>query len=202
MIIKTARILLIILFLILGIVLLKPRQASASEGLFELSSTTNQDYRCFAPSIQLLDSSYRVVITCRDLVYPAGDDIFSYMLWANPVDGGKAIKLGVLGFGRDEFKTKAAFSTLFVTTEKNKKTKTPEGPVVMRGNIKRISFLDKKEREAGEEEIAPTDEQEATPSPTPSTRDRLIAGIKRAGLVALLAFAAIIGLVFVITRSK
>lgn len=192
------------LFISLTALLLLSKVTFASEGLYEMESTNENDYRCFAVSIQLLDLSYRVVITCRDLLYPAGDDIFTYTLWKAPEDGDDPEKLGELGFGRAEFKTKGAFSTLFVTTEKSKKAKSPEGPVVMRGDAERIAFLDKEEEEE-EEEITDgeeTTEDEAVLSPTPSARDRLIQGIKRAGLVAVLAIAAIIGLIFVLTRPK
>lgn len=181
-------------------VLIVPKTTYASEGTIELRSTTGESYRCYAASIQMIDLNYTIPITCRDLLYPAGEDIFTYLVWATPINGGKPIKLGALGLGRATFKTKAKFSSLFVTTEKNSKTKTPSGTIVMRGDVKKITFLEGSKTPGLEEESV--FEKEATPSPTPSTRERLVAGLKRAAVVSVLALGALIGLVFVLTRKR
>ncbi len=178
------------------------KPASASEGTVELRSATTNSYRCFVASVQMIDLKYRVLVTCRDLLYPAGDDIFTYMLWGTPVSGKSAIKFGELGLGRAEFRIKTAFSNLFVTTEKNAKTKEPTGPVIMKGNVKRIAFLDNKVSAPAEEEIDAPDEVVASPSPTLSTKDRLVAGLRKAGVASLLALVAVFGLVFVLTRGR
>lgn len=179
---------------------LTAKTSYASEGVVELRSTTGDNYRCYTVSLQMLDLNYHLSVSCRDLLYPAGDEVFTYMVWANPSGEGKPIKLGELGFGRAQYKTKEPFSSLFVTTERDKRTKTPTGPVVMRGSANRIAFLEGPQTPILEEAAeAPST---ATPSPSPSARERLLTGLRRAGMVALFALAAVIGLVFVLTRPK
>jgi len=182
------------------------KEVAASDGLIELRSTNGNNYRCFVASLKMQDNAYRVLVSCRNLIYPANDSVFNYILWANPVKNGQAFKLGALGLGRASFSTKTAFSNLFVTTESSSKTKTPEGQVVMRGSVTPITFLEEvtTPTPTSEEEISP-EEQKETPTETPaqlSTRERLVLGLRRAGIVSLLALVAIIGLVFVITRSR
>jgi len=195
----------LVLFLIslaLSVVVSKVR---ASEGTIELDSVTGAPYRCFAASIRMQSLEYRIPTTCVNLIYPADENIFNYVLWATPVTGGNPVKLGTLGLGRGEYKTKTSFSNLFVTTESNKDTKTPAGRVVMRGDVNEILFL----KEAvtptpeDEEEITPTEGEEETVEPeTLTTRQKLGLALRRAGIAALFALVALIGLIFVITRSR
>lgn len=187
------------LLLFSAVVLLAARPARASEGTVELRATTEENYRCFAASLQMQDLFFRVLVSCRDLIYPAGPNIFTYIVWAIPSAGGGQIKLGELGFGKAEFRTNETFSSLFVTTEADRNVRSPTGPVVMQGRMSSILFLDR-----------PT-----TPTPVPegeteaqveiqelSNRERLSLGLRRAGLAALLALLAVIGLVFVLTRGR
>ena len=129
----------VFLFLFLGIsftgLLVFAGKTLASEGTIELESVTGAPYRCFAASIRMQNLEYRIPMTCINLIYPADENIFNYILWATPSAGGNPLKLGALGLGRGEYKTKTSFSSLFVTTESNKDTKTPSGRVVMRGDI-------------------------------------------------------------------
>ena len=186
-------------FVTMGL-LLAVNSAWASEGDIELRSTTGEDYRCRASSY-FIGGVFDIPISCRDLIYPAGPNIFTYVVWANPKAGGNPVKLGSLGFGTAHFKTKTAFTNLFVTTEVNNKVKRPEGRVVMQGLVQPITLL----------------ERPSTPTPTPegeemgeegpetqelSGREKLLIGFRRAGLAAILALAAVIGLVFVLTRAK
>jgi len=176
-------------------------KAIASEGTFDIQSTTGETYKCWAASLRMQNLNYTIVVGCRDLLYPAGENIFSYVVWATPLEGDRPIKLGLLGFGKAQFSTKAPFSQLYVTTEVNGNTKTPEGPVVMRGNVKPIAFL-----EVRTTPTPSTEGEEITPQPPPvqekSIRERLILGFRRAGLAALLAIIAIIGLIYVLTKSR
>jgi hypothetical protein len=189
-----------ILFSMLFSFLLTIQTVNASEGTVELKSTTNSNYRCYATSIQMIDLNYNVSITCRDLLYPSGDDIFNYMLWATQVKDGKPLKLGALGLGRAAFKTIVPFSNLFVTTESNVKSKTPTGTTVMAGDVKPIAFLQETKPQPEETQ---TPAEEETPTPTgQSTKDRLVSGLKRAALVSLFALLALVGLVFVLTRKR
>jgi hypothetical protein len=187
-------------------------KVKASEGTVELESITAEDYRCFAASIQMLNWNYNILVTCRNLIYPAGDNIFQYVVWADPIEKGKPIKLGTLGLGRANFNTKTPFSSLFVTTEINKRVKEPEGPTVMIGNVERITFLD--EPSPAEVIDIREDEEEITPAlttqipttseerPTTTESNRLVRGLRRAGIVIGIALIVIVGIVFVLTRMR
>ncbi len=202
---KIAKIPILILSFILELFLFA-KITSASEGTIELRSTTQEKYKCFAASLRMQNLEFEIPFSCRNLIYPVDDTIFNYVVWAQPLEAGKdPIRLGTLGLGKGKFKTKTPFSALFVTVEARGDTKTPSGKVVMRGTVKPIEFLEK------EEEEIPTPSPTLSPErPQPqeeapkvlSTREKLVLAIKRAGLAALLALAGLIGLVFVITRSK
>jgi len=174
------------------------KNASASEGLIELSSTTGQNLRCFASSLLMQDGNYVIPITCRNLVYPVEEGIFSYFVWATPLGGGSPVRLGELGFGRAEYKIRTAFSSLFVSVEQNKKTRTPSGTIVMRGNVAPIIFLETSPTPSPEGLVV----EEPTPTPKPSLRTKVSTAVKRAGIAVLLAVVAVMGLVFVLTRPK
>lgn len=198
-----------VLSILLLIGVLTTTNVKASEGLIELRSTTGESYRCFAASIGA-GGQFRVPITCRDLIYPIEPGINHYVLWANRVDGGNNIKFGRLEFGQKNFNTNQSFSSMFVTAERNGDVRQPEGRVVMQGNVQPITFLDRPttptpvpetqtiDEEAGNGEAVDKDEivEELT------TRDKLITGLKRAGIVAFFALIALVGLIFVITRSR
>jgi hypothetical protein len=180
--------------------------SSASEGTFELRSTDSNKYKCFAASLQMQNLNYKIIISCRNIVFPIDETIYSYILWANPKDGGDIFKIGTIGLGRGEYALKPAFTSLFVTAEQNPSVKIPTGKVVMKGSIKPITFLEKEVTISEEEEGAETGDAK-TPTSTPETqkvsvRDRLLTGLKRAGLASGLALIAILGLVFVLTRPR
>ncbi len=172
----------------------------ASEGTIEMLSTTAEDYRCWVASVRMQNQDFRIAFTCRNLIYPVDDNVFNYVLWTQPLDGSKPVKLGVLGLGKGEFRTQKPFSELFVTTEKSKDVKSPENPVIMRGSVESLEAFfgrptptptptpEKKTTEAGGQEL--------------TTRQKLLLALRRAGIAALIALVAIIGLVFVITRSR
>lgn len=184
----------------------------ASDGVVELRSTNDKDYRCFAlSSILETTTSYTVLVTCRELIYPPEASLISYMMWANPVDGGNALRLGKLGVGKAMFKSPKAFSSLFVTTESSTTARTPQGEVVMTGTIGPISFLERPTtptptptptEEGGEDQSQANGSEEEKDASQLTTRQKLILGLQRAGLVALIALIAIVGLVFVVSRSR
>lgn len=93
--------------------LLSPKSVSGSEGTVELRSTGAPDYRCFVASLKMQDQRYRVLVSCRDLIYPGGETVFTYLVWANPIGGGNPFKLGELGFGKADFRIKRSFHRTF-----------------------------------------------------------------------------------------
>ena len=131
--------------LALAILPLFTNYTKASEGTTELRSTTGKDYRCFVASMRV--GNYKILVGCRDLIYPTG----SYVLWATSTEDDKPIKLGTLDYGRKEFSSNKAFSSLFVTIESSSKVKSPTGAVVMQGTTQPLSLL----------------ERPTTPTPTP-----------------------------------
>ncbi|KKQ37122.1 MAG: hypothetical protein US53_C0027G0002 [Candidatus Woesebacteria bacterium GW2011_GWA1_37_7] len=200
---KSLKIVLLITFLSLTFVVLKnPTTIHASEGTFDIVSTTPESYRCFATSLLRDNNKFKLIFSCRDLLYPPDEDLFEYIMWANLVSETKPQKLGTLGRGRGEFEVGKPFSELYVTIEKNGGVNQPQGPIVMSGVVKSIDLLDPRFSPSptsveGEPEIS-----EAPKAQQLSTRDKLIIGLRRAGLVALFALIALIGLIFVLTRSR
>jgi hypothetical protein len=175
----------------------------ASEGYIEMGSTINEPTRCWAASVLMQDEYYNIIVDCRDLIYPVDTGVYVYAVWANPVGvANSPFKLGELGMGRAFFKTKTPFSSIYVTTE-NPGYRNPSNRVVMRGNVQNIDYLNSSNTTITQ---SPTTNVNQTPTPTIaatiSAKDRILLGLRRAGIVALVALIAIIGLVFVITRSK
>lgn len=180
----------------------------ASEGTFELRSTVGQESRCFAASLLMQDRAYTILITCRDLIYPAEFDLTNYILWAQPIDGSKAVNLGQLGYGKATVRTTKAFSSLFVTTEGNPGVREPAGKLVMKGNNIPVTFLESPtsptlspEAEEGKETEGEA-EKDVSETKNLSTKEKLFLALRRAGIAALLALVALIGLIFVVTRAR
>ena len=163
----------------------------ASEGTAELTSTKGQVMRCDAYSMLMENYEYQISLNCRDLIYPPKPDAFSYILWATPTQNDKPLNIGELGVGKGNFKTKTAFSKLFVTIESDVRTKAPEGEIVMEGTIQGIPFLDK----AGE--VSQPESEKVTPSPT-STPARTTSSARNILGKILGTGAIILGLVLVV----
>jgi len=199
LIILTSTILSLVMFFVLV------KKVSASEGTFELESNTRDNFRCFAASLLLENRKYKVIITCRNLLYPPNEELFSYILWANSFTDNKQVKLGSLGIGKATFDTNKPFNHLYVTVEKDKKAKSPSGTIVMQGDLQKLSFLENIQsptptEEVDEEEIM-KDETQKEEQPL-STKDKLLTGLRRAGLIAFVALVALIGLIFVVSRAR
>ncbi len=195
----------IIIFAAFTAFFLLTKKVLASEGTIELRSETGGPYRCWASSIRMQNLEYRIPFSCKYLIYPADENIFNYVVWINPKSGGNVVKLGTLGLGRGEFKTKTSFTSMFVTTESSKETKKPTGNTVMSGEVEPIDFLVQAvsptptpEEEA---QITGQEEQQKTTQQL-STREKLFLALRRAGIAALVVLVALIGLIFVVTRSR
>lgn len=183
-------------FVFVFVFLSSQKLAYASEGTAKIRSVTNEDYRCFLSSLQNEKFVYKILVSCRNLLYPNNSGTYSYILWAQGAD--KPFKLGPLGLGKAQFETKKPFTNLFVTTEANVGIKAPSKGIVMRGTIERISFLDN-----------PT---KATPTPTKipgekvqesNQSSKLATALKRVGLViALITLLIIISFLIILVRSK
>lgn len=193
--------------------LIAPRETYASEGTFEIRSTNRETYRCWASSLYMPNYRYRIIIGCIDLIYPPQPpELYRYyIIWANPISGGKAIRLGELGGGKGNFEVREPFSELFVTLENANNIKVPSNQVVMRGRVEPIGFLLRSTTptptpriDETSEEVIDEEVDQKTPSDTSqlSTREKLVLALRRAGIAAVVALVVIIGLVFVVSRSR
>lgn len=183
--------------------------ANASEGLVELRNRVNSDARCFAASVLMQDQNYQILVSCRDITYPGGTEVFNYTVWANPTDGGGAFKLGVLNLGKVQFRTQKSFGTLFVTKEQNTGVSAPTGPIVMQGSVRPIALLQEKNLNTpsttpgtNQPEIVPPSPGESLETPVPTSAPRTgVAKFLTSGILAVIGIAGIIFLLFIITKK-
>jgi len=169
--------------------------AKASEGIIELENKEGTSARCYALSVIMTELNYNVLMTCRDIIYPGGTDVFHYVVWANRVDSDNSFKLGTLGLGKILFESQKPFTGLFVTKEKSSKVSSPTGPVVMQGQVRSIplfsNFVPSELDGANLPELTPT------PAPPPGGITNLF---RVGGALAIVAIAGIILLVLFLTR--
>lgn len=193
--------LLSILFVLWATSFLLASAAWAKEGAVELKSTTGAASRCFAASILLQSSRYRIVVSCRDLIYPPAQELLYYVLWANTEAGGNPTRLGDISFGKAEFTFNRPFTSLFVTKEANARPRGPSENVVMRGEVRPISFL---EGPAPEPTVAEAEEVPAkeTPSKTQAGARNIFTTILLLVFIGSFILIGIGGLIFFILRAR
>ncbi len=183
-----------------------PKNANANVGTANIRSTTSEDYRCFAASLIMPDKTYLVSVNCANLIYPPlPPEVSSYVLWGTPPTGKGVIKLGDLAKGEARFVVKQSFTSLYVTIEPNVGAKIPSKNIIMSGNIEPISFLQRPTSPTPtiEPTKAATEQPKKTTDTTNlSTKDKLVLALRRAGIAAIIALVAIVGLIFVVTRSR
>ncbi|GEM_PF-5569590 len=185
---------------LLGLILTSPKLASASEGIFELRNTAGQMARCWVASVLMPDFNYSVLVSCRDIIYPAGPELNSYILWATPVDGKGYIKLGQLGRGKVEYKTPKQFVELFVTLEQNEGKNEPTTPAVMRGYLQKISFLDKEPSSV--EEVALKEKPTVTPTLVKAPENQTVSRLRILLPTLFIAAFATMLMLYLITRFR
>lgn len=197
-----------IFFALLGLSFSKPRQSLASEGTFVVRSTNGEAYHCWAASLFMPYNKYRLIVGCADLVYPPipRENYKFYMLWANPTDKSKPMRLGQLAGGTAEYAVPKPFNELFVSLEYAENVRAPSELIVMRGAVQPIESLLRPQSPTPTQEAVdqPTDTNQETTIDTSqlSTKDKLVLALKRAGVAAVVALVVIIGLVFVVSRSR
>jgi hypothetical protein len=182
----------------------------ASEGVFYLRPTNKEAYRCWAASLYMPTSKYRLLVGCVDLIYPPQfPQLYkSYVLWSVPTAGGKAVRLGELAGGKAQFEVQKSFSSLFVTVEPNATPLAPSKNIVMQGSLEPIVFLQKptSPTPSPKPEVTTVKSTNETTSPqevsSMTTKDKLILALRRAGIAAGVALVAIIGLIFVVSKSR
>jgi len=179
------------------LMLVGPRNVKATEGEIELSSTVGEATKCYAASVLMRDLFYNIVMSCRDLKYPANPDLFIYLVWATPSAGGKAVKLGDLGVGKAFFRTKTTFTNIFVTQENNVGAPTPSRNVSLYGDVKSLEFL---RLPSTPTPIPDASQTTASPLPIPpEPKETIFSALKKAGLI-FGGVVVLIVLVVIITR--
>lgn len=199
----------VVIFVVLVLSMVLASSADASEGLMELKNNQGGSARCFAVSVLMRDYKYKILLSCRGLVYPApaGADLFSYVLWVQESGSDKVQKLGEVGVGRGEFSINKPFSQMFITQERDAGVRKPAETVIMQGEVKPIEMLETvQEPKTGETEVGNeriqdnafmTKGQEVVPTPTvkPSTGGFSIIRVVGGVLLGVIVFVVIIGLI-------
>lgn len=189
-------------------VLLLPTQVVANEGLVSMSNLIGGNTRCFASSIMMTNFRYKILVSCRDIVYPApaGANLFTYVLWAQIGDD-KYENLGTLGVGRGEYETKNQFSSLFVTQEQDAKVRRPSDRLIMRGLIEPITLLEDRNyvppaTVAPSPEVVAGNQAISAPAAPASSATTGVSVLRLVGgvLLGIIVFVVIIG--FISTRRR
>ena len=117
--------------------------AAASEGIIELRNVNGRGARCFAMSTYFNGSNnYKLLMQCSDLIYPIEQDGNYYILWATPIaENPTPERIGELGYGKQVFDYRKAFSDLFVTREQNRNSRQASSSKIMTGKVMPITFL-------------------------------------------------------------
>ena len=196
-------------FFIALMLLLSPRNARASEGTAEITSTVGEDLRCFATSVFLRNRDYKILVTCRDLVYPPSPDKTLYVIWVTPLDGGKSVRLGTLQFGKIEYTTRKPFSEFIVTSEITDRPRTPSENIVARGLVKTIDLLETGEPAATPTSSGPAEDfgeilEQPTPIPSPTVQEStgFFSKIRRGGIILAAGVFAVLIILAFLTRSR
>ncbi len=191
----------IVLTTLFGVLLLiAAPKALASEGDFDLTNKIGTDATCSGWGQFMQDLRYHMLISCRNITYPGGVEVVNYVLWATPLSGGNAVRIGELGLGKGQFTTKDAYSSLFVTIERDKGVRTPTGQVVMQGNVTaRPNLVGKGTTQPTGQNTTPTGAPTASPIATAKPQSG-IARFLTGGIIAFIALFAIIFVLFIITR--
>jgi hypothetical protein len=147
----------------------------------------------------MTDNKYTILITCKDLIYPPSVDTNAYIVWATPLNGGKPVRLGSLGYGRAEFRTANPFSALYISREKVNTQSlgrlSEASTVVMRGNVDIDPAAPPLIEEGLGEEIT------ATPTPKPANSS-LIAKIGTGAIITIVSIVMIIIMLVIVKPFK
>ncbi len=182
------------------VLLISATGVSASEGVINLHGINESDVECFAMSTIINRSnSYNILIQCQNLIYPVENGAAFYILWATPyaVEAGKEIKpihLGDLEFGRKSFKTKNAFSDLYVTREIGKSPKQSSNDRVLQGIVEPINFSNTQPTPT----IAPEPTTKPSPKITPEKTPKVTPAVQSQGGGLISTIISIITTVVVI----
>ena len=200
--VKSSKFLLLLTLFVFGL-LAFAKTSYASEGTVEIRSVTDLNYRCFATSILTESETYKILFTCRDLIYPPAIDKFAYIAWGSTLEGNGPVRFGELGKGKASFETKKAFWEIFITVERNNNIQKPEGETVMRGNVNPIAFLGSREENSIVPTISPTETKNSTANQSASgVGQKVIPTLGRAALIIFIVIIVIIVIAIAFSRTR
>ncbi len=186
----------------------------ATEGLAELKNVNGSDAKCFAMSTLInRATSYRILLQCRNLLYPIEKDGEFYILWAfTEGENPSPKRMGDIGLGKVTFTTRNAFSRLFITKEQTQSPRQPSENTVMEGVINPISFLrieptPKTTVKTPAKKPTPnlTQKPSATPTPAQQSLAGTIFSVIRTiftVIIVIVIFAIVIFIVYRIIKSR
>lgn len=177
-------------------------QTYASEGETTLTNRIGTQATCWMGSVFMQDLNYHIIGTCRNITYPGGAEIVNYVLWANPQAGGNPVRIGELGLGKFEYRTREPFGSVFVTIERDRNVRTPAGQTIMQGSMSPFTSLEGNAR-ATAKPSETTKQEEVSDLATPTPTAKPTSGIARfltGGIIAFLGLFAVIFIIFIITR--
>lgn len=193
--------------LVLGLALLVPSKALANEGTIKLAPTTGNVGRCFASSV-FIDSTYRILMTCRDLKNALDPENNKYVVWSELVSSGRKRRLGEIINGKMMGSSDERFDRLFVTAEKDSYLSKPVGGEVLSGSIETIDFggavsaaakvTSAPSVKAGTNQEVPSLANTQQPSKLVS----VVTGIGKAILVGFVILLLIVGIMSWLARRK
>lgn len=187
--------------------------ALANEGVFRLAGSTPGSGRCFAASIYI-DTSYKVLMTCRGLVV-ASDPVYNkYVVWTQI--GERTQRIGEIVSGKMSSNIPDKFDALFVTLEADAFPSKPTGATVLTGKLEQIDFgtglapivTGQPVGVSPTPTISParlgTLPAAATPAPTQDQNrlTALVVGIGRAILFGFILLLIVVGVMSFLARRK
>lgn len=145
--------------LVLGLAIfaISVNPARASEGQAALESKSIGGPKCLVNSV-FIDTTYHVLVTCRDLVTPYSAEVTRYNLWIYNTSLKRWVSLGRINQGKLYTNTSVKFDQLQVTAEAVSSPRQPSEFVVASGMVVPFDF------DKGSLALTPT----PTPTPTPN----------------------------------
>lgn len=123
--------------LMLGLVVVVPKTASANEGIVNLRGTESKG-SCYAASV-FVDGTYKVLMTCRDLKIALTSEKNIYVSWVEDEEG-KQKRLGEIVNGKLSTLTDIKYVRIFITAETSGYGNKPSEDVILTGFIEPINF--------------------------------------------------------------
>jgi len=128
------------IFLVWGLMMLGlVKVARANEGIFRMLPQSGSGMNCFVTSIYI-DGTYKMIGTCRGLTMAYSAEQTKYVLWKMEEGETKWTRVDEVTDGKITASSGKKFTSLAISAETPVYARTPEGPVVMEGDMEQIPF--------------------------------------------------------------